>query len=209
MKTKHLALFLLAIPAFAGEITINCDSRVICTTQLQDSLKAVGCSSTKTHCLLHPWGSDFIKSWICSSESSDCSPALQDSCPIGSTHMFNEVLSVCSQTRLEAFHGVCRHEHASHSLSVKNCGESQAACAKFGGSLLSCTPSRSALDQSEISCGFPSLEIPEIGHSCAELKSKCELINSREGVKGSLLSCLPTNKKGPGGSLPKGPFDSN
>jgi hypothetical protein len=213
MKTKHLALLLLSLPAFAGEIAINCDSRVInekaCVAQLQDALKTVSCQTSGIHCLLHPWGSDFIKSWICSTESSDCSTALQASCPIGSTRMFNEVIDVCSQTRMDAFHGVCKHEHAAHSITVKNCGDAPATCAKFGGAPQQCVQIDGSADQWAASCVFPSLELAEIGPSCAELKSKCELVNSDKGVKGILLSCLSTNKKGPGGSLPKGPFDSN
>jgi hypothetical protein len=213
MKKRHLALLLLSLPSFAAEITLNCDSRAInekaCITLLQDSLKTVGCSSTQIRCLLHPWGSDFIKSWICSDQATDCTAALQGFCPSGKTHIYNENIDVCVPTKATSFYGVCKHEHAAHSLSIKSCGDGAETCAKFGGTPSKCTQVEGLSDPWAVSCEFPSLEVTETAASCAELKSKCDLINTDKGVKGSLLSCLPQNKKGPGKSLSPGPSDSN
>jgi hypothetical protein len=213
MKKRHLALLLLALPSLAAEITMNCDSRVInekaCVALLQDSLKTVGCSSTKIHCQLHPWGSDFIKSWICSDQATDCTSSLQGACPSKTTRIFNGAIDVCAPTKPASFYGVCKHEHAEHSIAVKNCGDGAENCAKFGGTPSNCTQAEGLSDSWAVSCSFPSLEVAENGSSCAELKSKCELVNTDKGVKGSLLSCLPQNKKGPGKSLSPGPFDSN
>jgi hypothetical protein len=218
MKKRHLVLLLFALrafPAFSGEITVNCDSRVInekaCVALFQDSLKTVGCQASEPHCLLHPWGSDFIKSWICSIQSNDCSTATKNTCPAGSTHVFDEALSVCVQSKIppSSFHGVCRHEHAAHSITVKNCEDAPATCAKFGGTPLKCSAAEGFSDQFEVSCGFPSLQTPETGTSCSELQSRCDLINTDKGVKGSLLSCLPQTRKSSSKSTHQGPFDSN
>jgi hypothetical protein len=198
MIPRHLALLILTLPltAFSAEITVNCDSRVInqktCTTLLQDSLKTVGCTSSGVHCILHPWGSDFIKSWICSSQSNNCSLSLQTACPAGSTHTFNEVVDVCadSKTQPVSVHGVCGHEHAEHSIAVKTCTDGPATCAKFGGFPAKCSQPEGHSDQWEVSCGFPSLQVTETGTSCSELQAKCELTNTEKGVKSRLLNCF-------------------
>jgi hypothetical protein len=182
--------------AFSGEIAMNCDSRVAnektCISLLQDSLKSLGCAESGIRCQLRPWGSDFVKSWICTTQSSNCSPTLQAACPSGSFHTFSDASDVCLESKKTptSFKGTCKHEQADHSITVKNCSEAPAACAAFGGTSVKCTQPAGYSNQWQASCGFPTLQITETGTSCAELKSKCELINTDKGVKGTLTDCL-------------------
>jgi len=132
-------IFLLASSAHAAAITGACDQRVAdeqeCTNWMQTNLKSLGCTLGRASCILHPWGSDFIKSWVCEESSSNCEPYDSKSCASGSIHVFKDGWDVCRKTKSSAdrFIGECKHQNGDHGFVLKDCDESKFPCVQYGG----------------------------------------------------------------------------
>jgi hypothetical protein len=192
-------LFLGLCPsAFAAELVANCDSRVItektCVTYLEGGLKSLGCAIQDVKCVLKPWGSDFTKSWICTTHSENCEAFAQTACPSGTYRTLVEGFDVCKKTVTmpTSFQGQCDHENFNHSMTVKSCDQGVEECAKFGGTPDKCINAPGHGDEWALSCRFPSIKTVSQGSSCEELRSKCQLVNSKIGAKGHLISCTVT-----------------
>jgi hypothetical protein len=192
-----LLIFSLSTAA-AADFTGNCDARVItraeCTSWLEQTLTTLGCSNSNkdTRCFNHPWGSDFTKSWICTTPSQDCLLPSQNKCPDGTYRTFLNGIDVCKKSKQtpHGFRGECEHENTSHSAEVKNCSESAEVCAKIGGTPENCFAPTENPSSLAVSCHFPDITLPIQGPRCDEIRSKCDLINTEKGAKGRLLSCL-------------------
>jgi hypothetical protein len=160
--------------AQAGELTLSCDTggvkRTDCIDLLKQSVSALGCGIRDISCKTHPWGSDFIKSWICSGQSSNCQNVPHAGCPAGTISTFKGDWDVCLKisAKIESFHGECRHQQASHPVAMKNsdCSDDQFSCANFGGTpeTLSVKCKTSALGASQLVTGPPS---------CGAVKDQC------------------------------------
>ena len=102
-----LSLALLSVSAHAGDLVADCDtvaaSRDTCLSWAQSSAVRLGCSVVQTTvgkaCQIHPWGSDFIKSWVCTVSSPDCDPFVHDqkTCPEGFEHLFKGGWDACKK----------------------------------------------------------------------------------------------------------------
>jgi hypothetical protein len=231
MKTPRLALlglaaflFLGTYSSLAGEIVGNCDSRSAsrsdCITWVETHLTAVGCKVSGTRCVLHPWGSDFVKSWICTSTTSNCEAAERGACPSGLIHEFKDDWEVCRKFAKapSSFHGECRRQNAKHWFDLKECDPKSFPCTHFGGvteslrvrcgkgvlssplsltdkpdcSLLTqrCAQVKGTLDQWSVSCRFRDMVLPFSGKDCTSIRARCERENSEKGPVGRLISCM-------------------
>ena len=175
-----LGFILIVFPnsPHAGEFVANCDNgaadRDKCLEWAQKSLKALGCSVAPTTapqaCRVHPWGSDFTKSWLCSVASSDCDPIAHggSACLEGRVHLFKDQWDVCKKIAAKTqFEGVCRQEAATHTSVVTSCPESISICGKLGGEResLSVLCERNALRE--------PLNIQGEPYGCAEVAKRC------------------------------------
>jgi hypothetical protein len=123
-----------------GNCGTSVASRDSCLKWVQDGVKAMGCSvqpaTVDTACKIHPWGSDFIKSWICTAKSPDCDSFVHDQkeCPEGMEHLFKNGWDACKKTvASQKFLGVCRHTMESHVTTLTSCPETLSVCGRFGG----------------------------------------------------------------------------
>jgi hypothetical protein len=164
--------------AQAGELTLSCDSggvkRADCIELLKQSVSALGCAIQNVSCKTHPWGSDFIKSWICSGQSNNCQIVPRTGCPTGTISTFKGDWEVCLKTsgKVESFHGECRHQQASHPMLMKTCSEDQFTCVNFGGTpeTLSVKCKTSALGSSQLVTGTPNCEA--VQDQCTKLNGE-------------------------------------
>ena len=158
--------------AQAGELTLSCDSggvkRTDCIDLLKQSVSTLGCTIQDISCKTHPWGSDFIKSWICSGQSNNCQNVPRTGCPAGTISTFKGDWEVCLKTsaKVESFHGECRHQQASHPVLMKTCSDDQFSCVNFGGTpeTLSVKCRVGALGAAQLLSGTPN---------CEALKDQC------------------------------------
>lgn len=158
--------------AQGSEFTLSCDTggvrRTDCIELLNRSVSSLGCSIQGISCKTHPWGSDFIKSWVCSGKSTNCQNVPSSGCPAGTISVFKDDWNVClkTTTKVDAFQGDCRHAQASHPIAMKSCDEKQFSCAEFGGSPegLSVRCKTNALGSSQNVSGPPD---------CGSLKDQC------------------------------------
>ena len=169
----YLLLLTCAVgTARAAEINGTCNDHIASSGQCVDwmarSLKTLGCSMTNPTCARHVWGSDFSKSWICTTQSSNCGLFPEAGCAAGTTHVFKDGWNLCKSSELTPlkFVGECRHQNAMHGIRIKTCDEGAATCAAFGGN-----PKSFSADCSKgvLSQATRVGEVPR----CEDVKSKC------------------------------------
>jgi hypothetical protein len=166
-----ISLFVTSV--YAGPITGACDQRIAnereCTDWMQTNLKILGCTLGKTACVMHPWGSDFIKSWVCEAASANCEPFNSKTCAPGSIHVFKDGWDVCRKTKSTAdrFVGECKHQNGDRGFVLKSCDESAFPCAQYGGEA----------DSVSVGCqkkGLFQKKIPLTGApDCTQIKKTC------------------------------------
>jgi len=140
MKTLLLLLLLFCSTAHAGNLAITCDSKAAgkgdCLKWAQGIVQSLGCRSTSSQCVLHNWGSDFVKSWICTLETPDCEPAKYGNCEPGLTHVFHDrVWEACRKfkTPPKTFFGQCEHQNADRGVELSECDDQVSPCTPLGG----------------------------------------------------------------------------
>lgn len=174
-----LALIVSIPTAQALDFVGNCDSgaasRDKCLEWVQKSLKSLGCSTNPTTseqaCKIHPWGSDFIKSWMCSVSSSNCEPMEHGatSCASGKEYVFKNQWDACKKSAPKSsYEGVCRHEMESHTSVVPSCPDSLSICGKLGGDRASLSVACQKKSISE------PIEIQGEPYACEDIAKRCE-----------------------------------
>jgi len=179
--------------ARAGAITGSCDDRSAnkgeCAAWVQENLEVLGCFPRGMRCVWHPWGSDFTKSWNCTTQSTNCEVATGPSCPTGTVRLFRDGWVVCRKGAPSAFRGECVHKNANHFVVASSCDEAKKNCLPLGG-----VPARSCEKQGgdwAAECDFREMRLLlRHGSSCEELRDRCERSNSPKGPNGTLTRCL-------------------